>query len=193
MISALILAAGQSKRMGSAKMSLPWGDTTVLGHVIDVFRGAAIEDVLVVSGGDRVAVETIAGRCRAHAVFNPRYAEQEMLSSVQAGLRAMPKDTEAAFVALGDQPQILEGTVRTLLDAYQHTDFPLIVPSYHMRRGHPWIIARTLWGELLSIQPPETPRDFLRSHTAQILHVDVDTSTVLADLDTPEDYRKSQA
>ncbi len=192
MISALVLAAGQSRRMGRAKMALPWGETTVLGHVIDVFRAASIEDVLVVSGGDRAAVEQVAEHCRARVVFNPRYAEQDMLSSVQIGLQAMTGTTQASFIALGDQPQVLETTVRRLLDAYERTSSPLVVPSYQMRRGHPWIVARALWPALLSMQGPETPRDFLRTHAGQILHIDVDTPTVLDDLDTPEDYLKSQ-
>jgi molybdenum cofactor cytidylyltransferase len=191
-ISALVLAAGQSRRMGRAKMSLAWGETTVLGQVVSVFRTAGIQDVLVVSGGDRAVVEQIAAGCGARVVFNPRYAEQDMLSSIQAGLRAVPPEAEAAFIALGDQPQILEETVRLLLDAYGRTSAPLIVPSYKMRRGHPWLVARPLWDSLSGMQPPQTPRDFLQAHAERILYVNVETPTVLADLDTPEDYGRSR-
>ncbi len=192
MISALILAAGQSTRMGRPKMSLPWGETTVLGHVIDVFRAAAVEDVLVVSGGDRTAVEEIAARCGARTVFNPHYAERDMLSSLQAGLRAMPPEVEAGLVALGDQPQILPSTVHTLLDTFRVSSSPLIVPSYQMRRGHPWLLGRSLWDSVLQMQAPQTPRDFLRAHADRIVYVSVETPTVLADLDTPDDYLKSR-
>ncbi len=192
MISALVLAAGQSTRMGRPKMVLPWGESTVLGHVIDVFRASGAEDVLVVSGGDRAAVEDIAASCAARAVFNPHYAEQDMLSSLQAGLRSMPLEAEACLVALGDQPQIMPSTVRALLDTYRSTSAPLIVPSYQMHRGHPWLVARSLWDAVLAMQAPETPRDFLRSHADRILYINVDTPSILADLDTPEDYLKSQ-
>ncbi len=192
MISAVVLAAGQSTRMGRAKMSLPWGGTTVLGHVIDVFRAAGIEDVLVVTGGDRAAVEAIATRCEARVAFNPHYAEQDMLRSLQIGLSSMPPDTEASLIGLGDQPQVLESTVRTLLDAYGRTFASLIVPSYQMRRGHPWLIARSLWDAVLQMQAQETPRDFLRTNAGRILHINVETPTILSDLDTPEDYLKSR-
>ncbi len=192
MISALILAAGQSTRMGRPKMVLPWDDTTVLGHVIDVFRAEDVEDVLVVSGGHRAAVEDIAARCGARTIFNPHYAEHDMLGSLQSGLRAMPSESEACLVALGDQPQLLRSTVRTLLDSFRSTAAPLIVPSYQMRRGHPWLLGRSLWEAVLQMQAPQTPRDFLRTHADRILYLRVETPTVLADLDTPEDYLKSR-
>ena len=191
MISVLILAAGQSKRMGRPKMTLAWGQTTVLGHVIRVFRAAGVEDVLIVSGGDRTAVDQIAAECDARTVFNPSYADEAMLGSLQVGLRAMTAKTEATFVALGDQPQILESTVRLLVNEYLRASAPLIVPSYEMRRGHPWLVNRALWTDILRMQTPQTPRDFLHSHARTIVHVVVDTPTVLADLDTPADYLKS--
>jgi molybdenum cofactor cytidylyltransferase len=149
--------------------------------------------VLVVSGGDRVPVEEIAAACGARTVFNPQYATEEMLTSIRVGLRAMPAESEAAFVALGDQPQILPGTVRLLADEYSRGHAALVVPSYQLRRGHPWLVSRTLWNDVLSLQAPETARDFLRMHAGSIVHVNVDTPTILADLDTPEDYLKSDA
>lgn len=193
MISALILAAGQSRRMGRAKMPLPWGVNTMLGQVIQVFRVAQVEDILVVTGGDRVAVEKIAEALRARTVFNPHYASEEMLSSLQVGLRSMPAETEAVLVALGDQPQMQESTVLALMQKYAETQAPLIVPSFQMRRGHPWLVARPLWDDILAMHAPKTPRDFLRTHADQITYVKVDTPTVLEDIDTPEDYQNAGA
>jgi molybdenum cofactor cytidylyltransferase len=60
-----------------------------------------------------------------------------------------------------------------------------------MRRGHPWLVARALWNEILALRPPESPRDFLNRHAADINYVEVETSSILADLDTPEDYQKT--
>jgi molybdenum cofactor cytidylyltransferase len=190
-IAALILAAGNSKRMGSPKMSLPWGDTTVLGQVLEVFKAAAVGYVLVVTGGAREGVEKIASAAGAQTVFNPDFAKKEMLSSLQAGLQALPADANAALIALGDQPQIQLDTVTAIATAYSQTRAALIVPSYHMRRGHPWLIARELWGQILSMQPPQTPRDFLNERAAEIQYVELDTASVLQDLDTPEDYMQS--
>jgi molybdenum cofactor cytidylyltransferase len=188
LISALILAAGQSRRMGRAKMPLAWGTSTVLGHVIDVLRLATIEDILVVTGGDREAVEQIAKFGRARTIFNPNYAGGEMLSSLQVGLEAMPANTEAALIALGDQPQVQEITVRAILLEFSGTAATLVVPSYQMHRGHPWLVARPLWGDVLRMRSPETPRDFLEQHARKIRYIKLDSPTILQDVDTPDDY-----
>ena len=160
----------------------------MLGEVIEVFRVSLVEDILVVSGGDRDAVEKIAEAWRARTVFNPRFAEEDMLSSLQVGLGSMPAKTDAVLIALGDQPQMQQSTVLAILHAYAESHEPLIVPSYRMHRGHPWLVARELWGDILGMQPPETPRDFLNHHAEQITYVDVDTPTILQDVDTPEEY-----
>lgn len=190
MISALILAAGRSRRMGRSKMPLPWGANTVLGQVIEVFRVSLVDDICVVTGGDRATVEQIAEAWRARTVYNPHFATEEMLSSLQIGLEAMPPPTEAVLIALGDQPQIQRETVLAILHKYDESRAPLIVPSYRMHRGHPWLIARALWGELLAMRPPDTPREFLNRHAERITYVDVDTPSVLQDIDTPEDYER---
>jgi molybdenum cofactor cytidylyltransferase len=193
MIAAVILAAGQSKRMGQPKMMLPWHGTTVLGRVIEIFQAAGIEEVVVVTGGNREGAEQIAQSAGARTVFNEDYAGQEMLSSLQVGLRAMESSAEAALIALGDQPQIREDTVRAIIEKYQQTHARLVIPSYQMRRGHPWLVTKELWHVIFGMGSPETPRDFLRQYAKAIDYVELDTPTILEDLDTPEDYLKSRS
>lgn len=189
MIWALVLAAGQSKRMGTPKMMLPWNGTTVLGRVLEVCRAAGLQNALVVSGAERAAVEAIAAAGQARTVHNADYAGNEMLGSLQVGLRALPAGARAVVMALGDQPQIEEAVVRQLVDAFTKLEARLVVPSYQMRRGHPWLIAREWWPELLEMRAPDTARDFLHRRSGDITYVDVDTPSVLADLDTPADYK----
>ena len=194
MISAIILAAGESKRMGQPKMMLKWGKTTVLEHVISVFANAGIENIIVVTGSTREQVEGVVAVAQANhpvrCVYNERFVEGEMLSSIQCGLRALtPKPEDAALIALGDQPQVREGSVRRVCKTFEETGSPLVVPSYHMRRGHPWLVARSLWDAILALRNPQTPRDFLNSHADEIKYVEVDDEGILADLDTPEQYR----
>lgn len=194
MISAIILAAGESKRMGQPKMLLKWGKTTVLEHVISVFANAGVEDIVVVTGAARDEVEKIVAvaqtSCPARSVFNEGFVEGEMLSSIQCGLRDLAeKDSSAALIALGDQPQVREGSVWRVCEMFKETGNPLVVPSYHMRRGHPWLAERSLWDEVLAMRAPQTPRDFLNARADQIKYVEVDDEGILADLDTPEQYR----
>lgn len=192
MIAAIILAAGQSKRMGQPKMLLPWGKTTVLGQIISVFQRAEIEDILVVTGGARDEVEEIVRLHNARSIFNPEHARGEMLVSLQQGLAAQSPQTQAALIALGDQPQVQEGTVRLVCQTFVQTRSKLVVPSFQMRRGHPWLVERALWDELLTMESGRSPRDFLNQHAHEIEYVTVETPSILADIDTMEDYQRSR-
>lgn len=192
-ITAIILAAGKSTRMGSPKMLLPWGNHTIIEHVITVFANAGIEDILVVTGGAREQVEGIILKCETkfpvRGVYNKDYSDKDMLSSIQCGLRYIAKESiEAAMIGLGDQPQVQERSVRLLSEAYSQTQSPLVVPSFQMRRGHPWLVARSLWDEAIAMKSKQTPRDFLNAHSKDIHYVEMDTPSILADLDTPEEY-----
>lgn len=218
-ITALILAAGRSTRMGQPKMLLPWGATTVLGQVIETIQRAGIAEILVITGGARDEVESVAAKYKVKTVFNDEFANGEMLSSIQVGLRAitpsalkgtssksaMEKTTNndntsggfeggrvGAIVVLGDQPQVQERSVQAVVNRFEETKSNLVVPSYQMRRGHPWLVANPLWEEILAMRSPESPRDFLNRHTSEIEYVNVDNDSILADLDTPDDYLKSR-
>jgi molybdenum cofactor cytidylyltransferase len=191
MIAALILAAGQSKRMGQPKMLLPWGDTTVLGKVMATFKAADVDEILVITGSNREDVETLVGDS-ARTIFNQNYARGEMLSSVQAGLAGLKPETEAVLIGLGDQPQVQEGTVRLVVGEYRRTGTSLVVPSFQMRRGHPWLVSRLLWNEIQSMRAPAFLRDFLNRHADVIHYVEPENPSILQDLDTLEDYLNSR-
>ncbi|MDL1912085.1 nucleotidyltransferase family protein [Chloroflexi bacterium CFX6] len=190
MISAIIPAAGESKRMGRPKMSLPWGNETVLTRVVSIFKNAGVEDVIVVTGGAREEVEALVSNLNVRIVYNEDFERGEMLSSIQCGMRALGRQTQAALIGLGDQPQVREGSVRRVCEAFLETKSNIVVPSFQMRRGHPWLIARPLWEAVVRMEPPQSLRDFLSARRAEIHYVNVDDPNVLADLDTPEDYEK---
>jgi molybdenum cofactor cytidylyltransferase len=196
-IAALVLAAGLSSRMGRPKLTLPWGKTTVIAQVVQTLWSGGVQHVVVVTGGSREATELalanlppVEGK-RVACVFNQEYANGEMLVSVQVGLRALLTTDCAAFLlALGDQPQIQAATVQAVISAYRADQAALVVPSYEMRRGHPWLVDRRLWAGLAAQSLPFTLRDFLQQHRSSIAYVNVATPTILADLDTPEDYQR---
>ena len=194
MISAILPAAGESRRMGRPKMLLPWGNTTVLGQVISVYQQAGVEDILVITGGMREQVTEIARQHGARSLYNERYAGAEMLSSVQCGLRSLLREEEvqAALIGLGDQPQLQPETIRQICQVFRKQRAGLIRPSFQMRRGHPWLVERSLWPALLDLTDSQSPRDFLNQHAGQILYVNVETPSILADLDTPQDYHNAR-
>lgn len=192
MITAIVLAAGLSSRMGRPKMTLPWGKTTVLGQVLQVLAAAELDEILVVTGGAHEAVEAICDPAGVRTVHNREYASGEMLSSLQLGLLSVPPATETAMIVLGDQPGIQQEVVEALIRSYHGTGISLIMPSFQRRRGHPWLVARELWPKLLEMRPPETPRDFLNRRSGIIHYVEVNTPSIVEDIDNPEDYLKSK-
>jgi molybdenum cofactor cytidylyltransferase len=190
MIAAILLAAGKSMRMGQPKMLLPWGQLTVIEQVITTFMKAGIDEIVVITGGAREQVEKATAPYPVRNSYNVDYTKGEMLSSLQCGLRAMPPRVKATLIGLGDQPQVEESSVRAVCEAYRESEPGIVVPSFQMRRGHPWLVARPWWDELLRMESPESPRDFLRRHSGEIRYVQVNTPSILADLDTPDDYQQ---
>jgi molybdenum cofactor cytidylyltransferase len=188
MIAAVVLAAGLSQRMGRPKLNLSWGETTVIGRVIEVLQGAGIQRMVVVTGGNRREVEAALQEYAVQIVYNPAHQTGEMLSSLQAGLMSLEAGITAALVCLGDQPQIERKVVRGLVRLYHQKRGGLLVPSYQNRRGHPWILGRDYFADVLALQEGQTLRDFLNAHQTEIAYLEVDTPSVLADLDTPQDY-----
>jgi molybdenum cofactor cytidylyltransferase len=165
--------------------------------VLATFTSAGVAEIIVVTGGAREQVDALIDQCQTmypvRSVFNERYLEDEMLNSLQCGLRAIAdQDVGAVLIGLGDQPQVQERSVRLMLEAYVRTQNPLVVPSHQMRRGHPWLAARSLWVDLLGMSRDKTLRDFLNDHADTIQYVNIDSPDVLADLDTPDQYRASR-
>lgn len=185
MISAIVLAAGKSTRMGQQKMLMPWGEGSVLEKVIQTIQSAGVDEVILVTNSN--IASSIQQMVSARVEINN---EGEMLTSIQIGLRAQKPTAEATLICLGDQPQVQERCVRSVCETFKSNRSNLVVPSYQMRRGHPWLVAKPLWDEILHMHEPETMRDFLNAHHADIHYVEMDTPSVLQDLDTPEDYRK---
>lgn len=183
-ISAVILAAGKSTRMGRQKLLMPWGDTTVLGKIIRTLQDAGVEDLILVTNSK------IAPQVESYGLQITLNDEGEMLESVQLGLQAQKPSAEAALICLGDQPQVRESDIRRVCEGFCQSQARVVVPSYQLRRGHPWMIARELWREILTLRAPQSMRDFLNAHHEEIFYVECDSPSTLQDLDTPEDYLK---
>ena len=186
-VAAVVLAAGLSSRMGQSKVLLPWGRGTVLEQILRQLIQARVRDLVVVTGHRAEDVAQVAANYEATAAFNPAYAQGEMLSSVQAGLRALPSHISAALIVLGDQPRIQPAVVSALLAAYAEGKGDIIAPSFQHRRGHPILIDRRFWPELLALVDG-APRDVINQHADRVYYVNVTTDSVLRDMDTPADY-----
>ncbi|HEX2979989.1 MAG TPA: nucleotidyltransferase family protein [Anaerolineaceae bacterium] len=188
-IGAVVLAAGQSRRMGRPKLVLPWGDRTIIETVVGTLHQGGVADIVVVTGGAHAEVCSALANSNGRVIYNQDYATGEMLSSAKIGLDALSDKVAAALIVLGDQPQMEAGVVSGVIDAFRKGHSRLVVPSHQMKRGHPWLIGRGLWKEVLRLPESATLRDFLNALSTEIDYVTVDTPSILADLDTPGDYQ----
>lgn len=191
-VGAIVLAGGMSTRMGQSKPLLPWTNgKTIVEHIIDQLILARIDHITVVTGYRYEEVGELAKQRGAKVVFNRHFATGEMLSSLKAGLKAQPANIAAALVVLGDQPRIQPKIVGQVTMAYAEGKGDLIAPSYQMRRGHPILIDRRYWGELLALPDDGAPRDVIGKHPVH--HINVDNDSVLRDVDTPDDYQSERS
>ena len=177
--------------MGTPKQLLPWGNTIVLQHVLDVASASRLETIRLILG---CCAEEIAGKItiteKARIGVNQDFREG-MGSSVKCGIRNSPADAEAFMVLLGDQPLIDVQVMDTLIDAYRAVGHGIVIPVYNGRRGHPVIFAAQYRTELLAIGD-QGPREVVNKHSADIFEVPMDTPYVLSDMDTPQDYQEAK-
>jgi molybdenum cofactor cytidylyltransferase len=193
-VGALVLAAGMSRRMGQPKVLMPWANgKSIIEHILDQLILARLDHISVVTGHRAAEVSAVAAKLDIPTVFNAEFATGEMLSSIKAGLRAMPEHIAAALIVLGDQPRIQPRVITQILSAYAESAHEIVAPSYKQRRGHPILIDRRLWAEILALPPDGTPRDVINAHTDRIAYVEVDTDSVLSDVDTPQEYAQERS
>jgi molybdenum cofactor cytidylyltransferase len=192
MIAAIVLAAGESRRMGTQKLLLPFGSVTVVETIVDELSASAVDEIVVVVGheGERVA-RVLADR-PVKVVANADYADG-MLSSVRCGLASLPPDCDAVLIALGDQPEISRRLVDKMIDTFAGSEKGILVPVHEGRRGHPLLFSAGYIDEIMSQYDDEGLRGLLHAHPDEVNELDVPTDAVLADMDYPEDYAKTLA
>ncbi|MCS6909617.1 MAG: nucleotidyltransferase family protein [Anaerolineales bacterium] len=161
-VAAIVLAAGRSVRMGRLKQLLPWAGTTLLGEVINRLRATPVSDIVVVTGAERETVEASLAEVmrmdmRVRCVFNPDFAAGEMARSLQAGLRALPANRQAALVALADQPRIEPAVIEVVLQRWRETQASVVAPVHAGRRGHPLLFDCALWPAAAELAAPRQP------------------------------------
>jgi molybdenum cofactor cytidylyltransferase len=189
LIWALVLAAGESKRMGESKQLLPFENKTIIETVIDHIMHSEVDEILIVLGSNREEIERTIKDLPVKSVHNPHFKEG-MLSSIQKGFVSLPKEAKAVLVFLGDQPMIPSSSVDQIINAYRSSEKGIILPVYRHKRGHPILIDSKYYQEVADLNPGIGLRELIHNHPDDILEVELDTSSVIKDIDTPEDYSR---
>jgi CTP:molybdopterin cytidylyltransferase MocA len=192
MIDAIILAAGRSLRMGTQKLLLPFAGQTVIGHIVDQVLAGAVRSAVVVVARDDLSVRAALSKRAVTFAENPNPAG-DMLSSVRAGLRALPADTSATMIVLGDQPSITSELIRLLAGASQSSGRGIVTPVYSGKRGHPMLVAARYFDELLNYHDGVGLRGLTLAHHDDVFALPVSDEGVLIDIDYPHEYKREIA
>jgi molybdenum cofactor cytidylyltransferase len=187
--AAIVLAAGNSTRMGKQKIVLPFNGVTVIQHIVTHLQESGIEDIMVVVGRDASQIRNVLRDTTATIIDNPEY-EQGMLTSVRVGIRSLSNDAESCLICLGDQPAIQPEIVKAIIKKGEVIESRIIVPRYRNRRGHPLYIPRSYWSKILTSYDETGLRGLLIEFKESVIEICVEESWILDDMDYPEDYQR---
>ena len=188
MLSAILLAAGESKRMGEPKQLMPLGKHTLLEQAIDNLLNSSVDETIVVVGHKAEEITKAIATRPVKIMLNHNY-RQGMSTSIIAGLILIDPKSQAVILALGDQPLVASQTINQLIDAFNSHNKGIAVPTYQGRRGHPIIFDIKYKAELFKLKGDIGGREIIRNHSKDVLKVAVDSESVVSDIDTQEDYQ----
>jgi molybdenum cofactor cytidylyltransferase len=190
-ISAVILAAGRSSRMGSLKQLLPFGGTTILENVLKNLRQSQVDEIVLVLGFSADAIRREVPLDGVRVVVNEAYGDG-MGTSLRRGIAEVSPEAGAALVVLADQPFVQAATIDRLIRVYREQNPQIVIPVYQGFRGNPVLLDRSVFPELLGLAGDIGCRAIFGSHTENIVKAPVDDIGVLLDIDTPGDFEKLQ-
>lgn len=190
-VAALVLAAGSSSRLGRPKQLEQWGDTTLLGHVMERTSKFPVDEVWVVLGSHVDEILAAVDLGDAGVIENPEW-EEGIASSIRVGLDALLQSSrcEVALIVLGDQPSVSDEVVEELLVSHRKASEPVSVPKYRYSRGNPVAVDRSLWPRLMSLEGDDGAGRLWQAHPEWVNEVwfselaprDVDTDVDVVEM-----------
>jgi molybdenum cofactor cytidylyltransferase len=188
MIAGLILAAGESRRMGRDKALLAYHGRTFLETIIDNLRAARVEKITVVLGHHAEIIQGAVNLADVRVVVNHDY-QRGQTSSLRTGLAAVAADSpEAVILCLVDHPAISSEVITKLRDCFESRRAPVLIPTYQGQRGHPVVISQSLFPEILALPAEEPANTVIRKYRNTTQFVEVADPGILIDVDDPPAY-----
>jgi molybdenum cofactor cytidylyltransferase len=195
MTVAVLPAAGASRRMGRAKLLLPFNGGPLVAGVVNALLGGGVEEIVLVTAPEDEDLRGWARRSGIASAVNPDPG-RGMLSSIQEGIAALGGAAELArrgatlLVSPADLPNLQVETVIELLRRMRESGAPLAEPVFQGQRGHPLGVAPRLIPEIETLDLNIGLRQLRDRHEAELLEVPVEDAGVVQDVDTPEDYEQ---
>jgi molybdenum cofactor cytidylyltransferase len=194
-VSAILLGAGRSLRMGRDKLMLPWGKKTVFEHCLGTLLRSDLEEVNVIFSERNQAVKDWMKdypplfRRRIKLVQN-RYWRRGMSTSIRRGLESLCPDAQGILIVLGDQPLLKRGTVNALIHAFTPGREEIVVPFYGKKRGNPVLFDRSYIRKLSKLRGDVGGRSVIDRHPDKVIRVRTRSEAVVTDIDTWEEYER---
>lgn len=189
-VFALVLAAGESRRLGQPKQLLDLGGKPLVVHAVEHALAAGVDGVVVVIGSHASEVELALRGYPVYRIFNPHFAQGQG-ASLAAGVRAMPSTVDAVLVLLGDEPGVPPEAIGAVIARWRESHAPAVVARYGGQQGHPVLFDRSLFFELASLEGDTGGRDILRALGDLVEGVEV-AGEPPSDVDTEEDWERLQ-
>lgn len=194
MIVAVLLSAGESRRMGSPKALLPIGSKTFIEQIVASLEKSKVGKIVIVLGHNAEGIRSQVAHLRVTWVVNQDYAKGQ-LSSLIAAVRSLQKpacapQVDGILVHLVDHPFLDSRLVNEMIDRFYESKKLIVVPRYQGRRGHPVIFSKALFAELLRAPLEEGAKGVVHAHRDETLEIETGEEGVTVDIDTQDEYRK---
>jgi molybdenum cofactor cytidylyltransferase len=189
MISAIILAAGLSSRMGRNKLLLPIGKQSVIEHVVEAVSKSHVDEIIVVLGKDAEDIGAVLEGFEIKIVLNSDY-EKGQSSSVKAGIKTINNHAEGALFFMGDQPMIKVKLINDIIDEFNKGQSSIVVPTYKNKRGNPVLFSRCWFTELNQVQGDKGGREILNNNLDQVQFIEISDELFFQDVDTEWMYKQ---
>lgn len=183
----MVLAAGESRRMRQQKLLMEYQGESFIRNIVRKSIASELDQTLVVLGSHSREVYEEIESFQVESVFNPLFKEG-MLSSIQCGFNAIPNKVDAVVLLLGDQPMVETGVINRLVEYYREKREKIIVPVHQGERGHPVLIDISFKEEIFALDPEKGLRELIYSHPDEVFDLEIDSPTILKDIDNIEDY-----
>jgi len=189
-VTAIVLAAGEGRRMGGPKALLPFGGATMLEYLLATCRRAGLRRTILVLGAEAERIRRTLSLGDAYVVINEKYTSGQT-SSVKVALASLEPSAQGFMLFPVDVPLIRPGLCRKMLSLFRPGRGMIVVPSFAGRRGHPALYDIRYREEFLALGDEEPAHRVIRSHEDAVAYVEAEDDSVLFDVDTPEDYREA--
>lgn len=192
MISAILLAAGESRRMGGDfKPLMKWGTRTVISACIDNLKRSRVDEIIVVLGFRESEIRARLAGAGVQFAINREFSKG-MLSSLKTGLPMVSPRCEGVLVALVDQPMVGPEVINPLVVSFGDFDKRISIPTFEGKHGHPIILSREFEEEIMRLDDNDTDglKTLINAHRHEIQEIPVESASILEDIDSPEDYAR---